>query len=204
MLDSCKIVEKQSEAFHTFLWHFFPSLKHNFVAYCSSKVSSYPDCIFEIHQLWQSGFSRVYSNSCCSGSFEREIIKIGQSFHKMCSNNVLNLSRVYNNSKCLYKKSQETYWRHHVFVLTSFVTGVSGYFTCCFSHLSCCYLQSFALSGTQTLFVYSSRCFKPLGLFGWSGLLNTLTTFQQMGKPLVKECPGYNTKQSDGETLLML
>ena len=38
MLDSCKMVEKQSEAFHTFLWHFFPSLKHNFIAYRSSKV----------------------------------------------------------------------------------------------------------------------------------------------------------------------
>ena len=42
---------------------FLPSLKQNFIAYRSSKVS---DCIFEIHQLWQSGFSRVYSNSCCS------------------------------------------------------------------------------------------------------------------------------------------
>ena len=42
---------------------FFPSLKQNFIAYRSSKVSSRPDCIFEIHQLWQSGFSRVYSNS---------------------------------------------------------------------------------------------------------------------------------------------
>ena len=40
----------------------FPSLKQNFIAYRSSKVS---DCIFEIHQLWQSGFSRVYSNCCC-------------------------------------------------------------------------------------------------------------------------------------------
>ena len=37
----------------------FPSLKQNFIAYRSSKVSSRPDCIFEIHQLWQSGFSRV-------------------------------------------------------------------------------------------------------------------------------------------------
>ena len=37
---------------------FFPSLKQNVIAYRSSKVS---DCIFEIHQLWQSGFSRVYS-----------------------------------------------------------------------------------------------------------------------------------------------
>ena len=54
---------------------FFPSLKHNFIAYRSSKVSWRPDCIFEIHQLWQSGFSGVYSNSCCSCSFEPEIIK---------------------------------------------------------------------------------------------------------------------------------
>ena len=69
---------------------FFPSLKQNFIAYRSSKVSSRPDCIFEIHQLWQSGLSRMYSNSCCSCSFETEIIKIGQSFHKMYSNKILN------------------------------------------------------------------------------------------------------------------
>ena len=37
---------------------FFPSLKQNFIAYRSSKVSSHPDSIFEIHQLWQSGFIR--------------------------------------------------------------------------------------------------------------------------------------------------
>ena len=52
MLDSCKILQKQSEAFHMFLGYFFPSLKQNFIAYRSSKVSSCPDCIFEIHQLW--------------------------------------------------------------------------------------------------------------------------------------------------------
>ena len=80
------MVEKHSEAFHTFLRHFFPSLKQNFIAYRSSKVS---DCIFEIHQLWRSGFSRVYSNCCSSCSFEPEIIKIGQSSHKMYSNNIL-------------------------------------------------------------------------------------------------------------------
>ena len=33
------------KTFHTFLWHhFFPSLKHNFIAYRSSKVS---DCILK-------------------------------------------------------------------------------------------------------------------------------------------------------------
>ena len=69
---------------------FFPSLKLNFIAYRSSKVSSRPDCIFEIHQLWQSGFCRVYSNSFCSCLFEPEIIKTGQSSHKMYSNNIVN------------------------------------------------------------------------------------------------------------------
>ena len=63
---------------------FFPSLKQNFIAHHSSKVSSHPDSIFEIHQLWQSGFSRMYSNSCCGCSFEPEIIKIGHSSHSMC------------------------------------------------------------------------------------------------------------------------
>ena len=60
------------------------------MAYRSSKVASRPDCIFEIHQLWESGFSRVDSNSCSSCLFEPEIIKIGQSYHKMYSNNILN------------------------------------------------------------------------------------------------------------------
>ena len=68
----------------------FPSLKRIFVAYRSSKVSSRPDCIFEIHQLWQSGFRRVYSNCCCICWFEPEIIKICQLSHKMYSNKILN------------------------------------------------------------------------------------------------------------------
>ena len=69
---------------------FFPSLKQNFIAYRSSKVSSRPDSIFKIHQLWQSGFSRVYSNCCCRCWFEAEIIKIRQSSQKMYSNNIVN------------------------------------------------------------------------------------------------------------------
>ena len=65
---------------------FFSSLKQNFIAYSSSSCL---DCIFEIHQLWQSRFSRVYSNCCCSCSFKPEIIKIGQSYHKIYSNHIL-------------------------------------------------------------------------------------------------------------------
>ena len=67
---------------------FFLGLKHNFIAYRSCKVSSRPDCIFEIHQLCQSGFSRLYSNSCRSCSFEPKMIKIDLSSHKMYSNNI--------------------------------------------------------------------------------------------------------------------
>ena len=56
-------------------------------------MSSRPDCIFETHQLWQSGFSRVYSNSYSSCSFEPEIINIDQSSHEMYSNNIVNFLR---------------------------------------------------------------------------------------------------------------
>ena len=97
---------------------FFLSLKQNFIAYHSSKVSSRPDCIFEIHQLWQSSqplssFHRVYSNCCCSCSFEPEIIKIGQSFHKMYSNKLLNFQESMTNLNAC-TESLETYWRHHI------------------------------------------------------------------------------------------
>ena len=78
VLDSCKMLQKQSEAFCTSV-AFSPILKQNFIAYRSSKVSSHPDCIFEIHQQWQSGFCRVYSNCCCSCSS-----------HYMYSNYILN------------------------------------------------------------------------------------------------------------------
>ena len=127
---------------------FFPSLKQNFITYHSSKVFSRPDCIFEIHQLWQSGFSRVYSNCCCSCLFEREIIKIGQSSHKMYSNNS-EFSRVYDNFKRLYKKvwkliegtSMHSYFYHlvysdychHLCYIHNVLTD--AFFTCFLSNL---------------------------------------------------------------------
>ena len=46
---------------------FFLVLKQKSIAY---RISSRLECIFEIHQLWQSDFSRVYSNCFCSCSFE--------------------------------------------------------------------------------------------------------------------------------------
>ena len=91
----------------------FSKFKTEIIAYRSSKVSSRPVCIFEIHQLWQLGFSRVYSNSCCSCSFEAEIIKIGQSSHKIYSNNILNFQASTTILNAGTKKSG-TYWRHHI------------------------------------------------------------------------------------------
>ena len=103
----------------------FPCLKHSFIAYRSSNVSSRPDCIFEIHQLWQSSFSSVYSNCCCSCSFEAEIIKMGQSSHKMYSNNRLKFQESPTILNACIKKSLETYWRHHI---TQHQTGLVSLF----------------------------------------------------------------------------
>ena len=67
------------------------SLKHS-IRFCGifSKFITEFYCIFETHQLWQSGFSRVYSNCCCSCSFEPETVKIGHLSHNMYSNNIVN------------------------------------------------------------------------------------------------------------------
>ena len=116
MLNSCKMLQKQSEAFHM-----FPSLKQNFIAYHSSKVSSHPDCIFEIHQLWQSGFSRVCSNCCCSCSFEAEFIRIGQSSHKMYSNNILNFQESTTILNACTKKSGNLLNAPHTYMIHKWI-----------------------------------------------------------------------------------
>ena len=131
MLDSCKMLKKQFEAFHTFLWHhFFPSLRHNFITYRSSKVS---DWLFEIRQLWQSRFSRVYSSSCCSCSFKPEIIKIGQSYHKMYSNNILNFQE----TTTILNANTKKVWKP--IVCTSYI------YIICFICLCCCTLIAYVL-----------------------------------------------------------
>ena len=46
----------------------------------------------------------MYSNSCCSCSFEPEIIKIDQSSHKMYSNNIVNFQESTTNVNACSKK----------------------------------------------------------------------------------------------------
>ena len=63
---------------------FFPGLKHFF--YCISFFLT-----SRLH-FWNSPAVtiKVYSNSCCSCSFEAEILKVGQSSRKMYSNKIVN------------------------------------------------------------------------------------------------------------------
>ena len=98
--------QKQSEAFHTFLWHFFSKFKTQF--YCISFFLSVltSRLHFKTDQLWQSGFSRVYSNCCCRCSFEPEIIKISQSSHNMYSNNTVYFQESTTISNTHTKKSE--------------------------------------------------------------------------------------------------
>ena len=63
-------------------WRIFPRLKQNFIAYRSSKVSSRPDCIFEIDQLWQSVMWQLEGIACLCG----EIVFL--------SHNAFNLNKV--------------------------------------------------------------------------------------------------------------
>ena len=62
--------------------------------------------------------SCVYSNCCCSCSFEPEIIKIGQSSHKMFCNNILNF-QVYTTilNACTKKKSGNLLNSHRTWVV---------------------------------------------------------------------------------------
>ena len=57
----------------------------------------------------------MYSNCCCSCSFELEIIKIGLSSHKMYSNNIMNFQE-FTTILNAFTKKLETYWRHHTHI----------------------------------------------------------------------------------------
>ena len=107
----------------------FSKVKQNFIVYRSYKGSSRPDCIFEIHQLWQSGFSRVYSNSCCCCSFEPEIINISQSSHKMYNNNILNFQesvRILN--ACIKKFSKPIECTTYIYLYLYILFGLVGFY----------------------------------------------------------------------------
>ena len=60
----------------------------------------------------------MYSNSCCSCSFEAEIIKIGLSSHKMYSNNIVNFQESTTILNACTKKSGNLLKASHIKGLT--------------------------------------------------------------------------------------
>ena len=96
------------------------SLKHS-IRFCGtfSKFKTEIYCIsFFLTSRLQSGFSRVYSNCCCSCSFEPEIIKIGQSSHKMYSNNIMYLQESMTILNACTKKSGNLLKAPHIFLIS--------------------------------------------------------------------------------------
>ena len=49
----------------------------------------------------------MYSNYCCSSSFEPEIIRIGQSSHEMYSNNIVNFQE----SRVILNANTKKFWK---------------------------------------------------------------------------------------------
>ena len=89
--------------------------QQNFIAYRSSKASSCPDCIFEVHQLWQSGFFWMYPNCCCSCWFEPAIIKNSHPSHTMNSNNIPNFQESMTILNASIKKSGNLFNVPHIY-----------------------------------------------------------------------------------------
>ena len=94
---------------------FFPSLKQNFITYRTSKVSSRPDCIFEIHQLRQALVECI------------PIAAVAVHLNLKSSKLVRHLIRCIAITNWIFKslqqfempaqKSLETYWMHYVSLL---------------------------------------------------------------------------------------
>ena len=137
----------------------FPSLKQHFIAYRSSKGS---DCIFEIHQLWQSDFSRVYSNSYCSCLFEPEIIKIGLSSYKMHSNNIL----TFQDSKTIlnaWTKKSGNFWMPYVYIYIYIYIHI--YICIIYLFIYILYIVQRILVLPLNTYVYIDVCLKSLSLW---------------------------------------
>ena len=83
----------------------------------------------------------MYSNCWCSCSFEAEIIKIGQSSHKMYSNNILNFQESMTILNACTKKSGNLLNTPHVFCQVAVP----------------CFLNSFRTSPCRYYFFYEER-----------------------------------------------
>ena len=68
----------------------------------------------------------MYSNCCCSCLFEAENIKIGQSFHKIYCNNIVNFQESTTTLNARTKKSRNLSYAAHIYIYMD-VCLVSGH-----------------------------------------------------------------------------
>ena len=113
MLNSCKMLQKQSEAFDTFRWHFSQVQNRILLHIVLIKCSHVQIAFLKFTSYDNQALVGCIPITAVGCSFKPEIIKIGQSSHNMYSNKILNFQE----STTILKactKSLETYWRHHV------------------------------------------------------------------------------------------
>ena len=87
--------------------------------------------------------SYMHFNSCCSCSFEAEIIKIGQSSHKMYSNKILNFKE----STIIFNADTQKVWK--LIVCTSYM----HFNSCC----SCSFEAEIIKIGQSSHKMYSNK-----------------------------------------------
>ena len=131
------------------------------------------DYIFEIHQLWQSGFSRVYSNWYCRCSFKPEITKIGQSSQKMYSNNIVNSQE----STTILNSCTKKVWK-----LIEYTTYIY------------IYIYDTSIGNWKNNYIYNVFIFISAQS---EGSLEYIDCISAEGWETHDECPGYDIKQSD-------
>ena len=87
MLDSCKMLQKQSEAFHTFLWHFFQAWNRILLHIVLLKCPHVQIAFLKLTSRDNQALVRCIRITAVAVPLN---IKIGQSSHTMYSNNIVN------------------------------------------------------------------------------------------------------------------
>ena len=98
----CSIHARWSKSSLKHFCSIFPCLKKIFIAYRSSKVSSRPDHIFEIPQLWQLGCIQIPTVAVLLNLKFKKLVCLLIRYIAI----IYWISRVYDNLKCLNKKKK--------------------------------------------------------------------------------------------------
>ena len=118
---------KQSEAFHTFLRQFSQIQNRILLHIVLLKCPHVQNAFLKFTSCDNHALVGVYSNYCCSCSFEPEIIEIGQWSHNMYSNKILNFQE----STTILNACTKKVWK--LIEVTTYLHFVCSYFKRIFS-----------------------------------------------------------------------